>query len=350
MIKNGENQSLEKLIDEIRLRDKLDSERENAPLVKAKDAIVIDTSIKTIDEQVDFIIDAIKSNMKGKKMNENSKEPVVEQALDNIESNVSDKKMVTKSPSTSKKKISPEQNTNQNNFDNIDYLSNSIFDDTKEVLIDQLLKDESESFEVIDDSRYISTFSDISEKKIISGRVIGMNEKEILVDIGFKSEGIISREEFNENALPDIGEKINVYLEKMEDESGKTVLSKEKAVFLQRWQELKDIFETQEIISGKIIKRIKGGMVVDLDGVQAFLPGSQIDVRPVKDFDKYIETEMDLKVVKFNEFRKNIVVSHKAILEESLAEQRSELFNKLKVGNIMEGRVKILQILEYLLI
>ena len=340
LIRNGENQSLEKLIDEIRLRDKLDSERENAPLLKAKDAIVIDTSVMTIDEQVDFIIDAIKSNMKGKKMNENSKEPVVEQALDNIESNVSDKKMVTESPSTSKKKISPELNTNQNNSDTIDYLSNSIFDDTKEVLIDELLKDESESVEVIDDSRYISTFSEISEKKIISGRVIGMNEKEILVDIGFKSEGIISREEFNENALPDIGEKINVYLEKMEDESGKTVLSKEKAVFLQRWQELKDIFETQEIISGKIIKRIKGGMVVDLDGVQAFLPGSQIDVRPVKDFDKYIETEMQLKVVKFNEFRKNIVVSHKAILEESLAEQRSELFNKLKVGNIMEGRVK----------
>ena len=219
-------------------------------------------------------------------------------------------------------------------------MSNSIFDDTKEVLIDELLKDESESVEVIDDSRYISTFSEISEKKIISGRVIGMNEKEILVDIGFKSEGIISRDEFNENALPDIGEKINVYLEKMEDESGKTVLSKEKAVFLQRWQELRDIFESQEIISGKIIKRIKGGMVVDLDGVQAFLPGSQIDVRPVKDFDKYIETEMQLKVVKFNEFRKNIVVSHKAILEESLAEQRSELFNKLKVGNIMDGRVK----------
>ena len=98
-------------------------------------------------------------------MNENSKEPVVEQALDNIESNVSEKKMVTKSPSTSKKKISPELNTNQNNSDNIDYLSNSIFDDTKEVLIDELLKDESESFEVIDDSRYISTFSDIKRKE-----------------------------------------------------------------------------------------------------------------------------------------------------------------------------------------
>ena len=147
-------------------------------------------------------------------MNENSKEPVVEQALDSIESNVSDKKMVTESPSTSKKSISQEQNANQNNTDAIDYLSNSIFDDTKEVLIDDLLKDESEGVEVIDDSRYISTFSEISEKKIISGRVIGMNEKEILVDIGFKSEGIISRDEFNENALPDIGNKINVYLKR----------------------------------------------------------------------------------------------------------------------------------------
>ena len=127
-------------------------------------------------------------------MIENSKEPVVEQALDSIESNVSDKKMVTESPSTSKKSISQEHNANQNNADAIDYLSNSIFDDTKEVLIDDLLKDESESVEVIDDSRFISTFSEISEKKIISGRVIGMNEKEILVDIGFKSEVIISRD------------------------------------------------------------------------------------------------------------------------------------------------------------
>ena len=145
-------------------------------------------------------------------MNENSKEPVVEQALDNIESNVSDENMVIESPSTSKKKISPDLIKNQNNSDTIDYLSDSIFDNTKEVSIDELLKEDSEGVEVIDDSRYISTFSEISEKKIISGRVIGMNEKEILVDIGFKSEGIISRDEFNENALPDIGEKINVFL------------------------------------------------------------------------------------------------------------------------------------------
>ncbi len=118
------------------------------------------------------------------------------------------------------------------------------------------------------------------------------------------------------------------------------MLSKEKADFLRRWIELRKIHDTGEIITGKIVKRIKGGMVVDLKGVQAFLPGSQIDVRPVKDFDKYLDVEMDLKVVKFNEMRKNVVVSHKAILEESLAEKRDEIFSTLEVGAIMEGRVK----------
>ena len=188
--------------------------------------------------------------------------------------------------------------------------------------------------------RYLSTFSEINEREIVTGRVIGMNEKEILIDIGFKSEGVILRNEFTEENLPEVGEKLDVYLERMEDESGKTVLSKEKADFLRRWTELRNNHETGEIISGRIIRRIKGGMIVDLNGVQAFLPGSQIDIRPVKDFDKYIDSDIDLRVVKFNEFRKNVVVSHKAILEESMAEQRDELFKKLEVGSVMEGRVK----------
>ena len=188
--------------------------------------------------------------------------------------------------------------------------------------------------------RYLSTFSEINEREIVTGRVIGMNEKEILIDIGFKSEGVILRNEFTEENLPEVGEKLDVYLERMEDESGKTVLSKEKADFLRRWTELRNNHETGEVISGRIIRRIKGGMIVDLNGVQAFLPGSQIDIRPVKDFDKYIDSDIDLRVVKFNEFRKNVVVSHKAILEESMAEQRDELFKKLEVGSVMEGRVK----------
>ena len=269
-------------------------------------------------------------------MSETTQEPVIEQADESMELEVGSE-VNQDVPVTSKVEDEPTEMESLS----INYLDVDLFDNIRKVSIEELLHLEvTEEVPQEEQDRYLSTFSDISEREIITGRVIGINEKEILIDIGFKSEGIIKRDEFAEDALPDIGEKLDVYLEKMEDESGKTVLSKEKADFLRRWTKLREIHETGEIISGRIVRRIKGGMVVDLDGVQAFLPGSQIDVRPVKDFDKYIDTEMDLRVVKFNEFRKNVVVSHKAILEESLAEQRDELFSKLEIGSIMEGRVK----------
>ncbi len=269
-------------------------------------------------------------------MSETTQEPVIEQADESMELEVSSE-VNQDVPVTSKVE---DESTEMESL-SINYLDVDLFDNIRKVSIEELLHLEvTEEVPQEEQDRYLSTFSDISEREIITGRVIGINEKEILIDIGFKSEGIIKRDEFAEDALPDVGEKLDVYLERMEDESGKTVLSKEKADFLRRWTKLREIHETGEIISGRIVRRIKGGMVVDLDGVQAFLPGSQIDVRPVKDFDKYIDTEMDLRVVKFNEFRKNVVVSHKAILEESLAEQRDELFSKLEIGSIMEGRVK----------
>ena len=223
----------------------------------------------------------------------------------------------------------------------IDYLSSELFKDVRQVTFDDL----EENQEILDipeevQNRYQSSLKEISENEIITGRIIGINEKDVLVDIGFKSEGIISRNEFDKTSLPEIGQKLEVYLEKIEDESGKTVLSKEKAEFLSRWKDLRDIHETGKIIKGHIIRRIKGGMVVDLGGVQAFLPGSQIDIRPIKDFDQYIGQDIDLRVVKFNEMRKNVVVSHKAIIEDSLAEQREELFSKLEVGSVLDGRVK----------
>jgi len=269
-------------------------------------------------------------------MSETTQEPVIEQADESMELEVGSE-VNQDVPVTSKVE---DESTEMESL-SINYLDVDLFDNIRKVSIEELLHLEvTEEVPQEEQDRYLSTFSDISEREIVTGRVIGINEKEILIDIGFKSEGIIKRDEFAEDALPDIGEKLDVYLEKMEDESGKTVLSKEKADFLRRWTKLREIHETGEIISGRIVRRIKGGMVVDLDGVQAFLPGSQIDVRPVKDFDKYIDTDMDLRVVKFNEFRKNVVVSHKAILEESLAEQRDELFSKLEIGSIMEGRVK----------
>ena len=269
-------------------------------------------------------------------MNTTEKQLVAEQPSDEKSLEVSDNS-ANESPAASSNTA---DNNNLDSKVDIDYLGSSLFSDVKEISPEDL----NQSIEVEEVSpeqeRYLSTFSDISEREIISGRVIGINEKEVLIDIGFKSEGIITRDEFSMEDLPKVGGKIDVYLERMEDESGKTVLSKEKADFLRRWIELRDIHDTGEIIKGTIVKRIKGGMVVDLKGVQAFLPGSQIDVRPVKDFDKYLNVEMDLKVVKFNEMRKNVVVSHKAILEESLAEKRDEIFSKLEIGAIMEGRVK----------
>ena len=270
-------------------------------------------------------------------MNTIENEPVVEQATDDNTSAVSEESTEI-SPTTSNETVEKELTADKKV--DINYLDASLFKDIKEVSEEELIEPVESIEELPDQDKYLSTFSDISEREIISGRVIGINEKEVLIDIGFKSEGIINRDEFSSDELPDVGGKIDVYLERMEDESGKTVLSKEKADFLRRWIELRKIHDTGEIITGKIVKRIKGGMVVDLKGVQAFLPGSQIDVRPVKDFDKYLDVEMDLKVVKFNEMRKNVVVSHKAILEESLAEKRDEIFSTLEVGAIMEGRVK----------
>ena len=270
-------------------------------------------------------------------MNTIENEPVVEQARDDNTSAVSEESTEI-SPTTSNETVEKELTADKKV--DINYLDASLFKDIKEVSEEELIEPVESIEELPNQDKYLSTFSDISEREIISGRVIGINEKEVLIDIGFKSEGIINRDEFSSDELPDVGGKIDVYLERMEDESGKTVLSKEKADFLRRWIELRKIHDTGEIITGKIVKRIKGGMVVDLKGVQAFLPGSQIDVRPVKDFDKYLDVEMDLKVVKFNEMRKNVVVSHKAILEESLAEKRDEIFSTLEVGAIMEGRVK----------
>ncbi len=264
-------------------------------------------------------------------MFENAKEEnVVEQTLESSENddlNVSDKL----SPITSK-------NTNNNT---INYLSPNLFDDVKTVKQEELKSDETNSEEDQDlDELYANTFGDISEHTLIQGRVVGMNDRDVLIDIGFKSEGIIDRSEFGKNDLPKIGDQVEVYLEFIEDAGGNTILSKEKADFMRRWRTLKDAFETEKIISGKIIRRIKGGLIVDLGAVQAFLPGSQVDVRPIQDFDVYLEKEIELRIVKFNEARKNIVVSHKIILEDSLKEQREALFKELEIGAIMDGRVK----------
>ena len=223
----------------------------------------------------------------------------------------------------------------------LDYLNPKLFEDIRTIDINDLISGTDE-FSVKDEvkDQYLGSISDISENQVLSGRVIGMNEKEILIDIGFKSEGIIDRSEFPEDAVPQIGDQIDVYLEYLEDRNGNLVLSKEKADFMRNWKEIRNYYDTGEIFSCRIIKRIKGGMIVDINGLPGFLPGSQIDVRPIKDFDNFLDKDIEVRVVKLNEARKNIVVSHKVIIEDSLQEKREEFLSEIEVGQIIEGRVK----------
>ena len=223
----------------------------------------------------------------------------------------------------------------------VDYLDPTLFKDIRTITkadLDSSVKQTEVSKNIQD--QYLGSISEISENQVLTGRVIGMNEKDILIDIGFKSEGLIDRSEFLQNALPQIGDKIEVYLEYLEDRNGNLVLSKEKADFMRRWRDIREFYEKEIIFTCKILRRIKGGMIVDIDGLQGFLPGSQIDVRPIKDFDQYLDQDLEVRVVKLNEARKNIVVSHKVIIEDSLKEKREELLADIEIGQIMDGRVK----------
>ena len=220
-----------------------------------------------------------------------------------------------------------------------DYLSKDLFADVKVI---SGKEDDIKSDNVSDDhlEEYQGTFNDISENQIISAKVIGISDSDIMVDIGFKSEGLINRSEFNNKDLPEIGSNIDIFLEKFEDTDGNITLSKYKADFIKRWDELKEFCENAEPVKGKIIKRVKGGLVVDLGVIQAFLPGSQADVQPIKNFDDLVNKEFDFQIVKVDELRKNLVVSRKAILEESLNEKRQELMTKIEVGAQLKGLVK----------
>ena len=220
-----------------------------------------------------------------------------------------------------------------------DYLSKDLFSDVK-IISGKESDEEVNSLGKSDLSAYENTFKDISENQIISAKVIGISESDIMVDIGFKSEGLINRSEFNNKDLPEIGSKIDIFLEKFEDTDGNITLSKYKADFIKRWDQLREFCDNAKPVKGKIIKRVKGGLIVDLDVIQAFLPGSQVDVQPVKNFDDFLNKEFDFQIVKVDELRKNLVVSRKAILQESLNEKRQEIMDKIKVGETISGIVK----------
>ncbi len=187
---------------------------------------------------------------------------------------------------------------------------------------------------------YDETLKGLTEGEIVKGEVISIGKDSIIVDIGFKSEGEILLSEFGDSPEVKVGDQIDVFLENIEDQDGQLVISKQKADFMQVWDQIKSVYEANETVEGELMRRVKGGIIVDLLGVEAFLPGSQIDVKLVKNFDQFIGKEFPLKVIKVNKSRRNIVVSRRAVLEEEQTKRREELLAQLKEGDIHEGLVK----------
>ena len=187
---------------------------------------------------------------------------------------------------------------------------------------------------------YSESFRDVKEGELVKGKIVRIQGDLVILDVGFKSEGAVSKLEFSNAEEMKIGREVEVVLESIEDQEGNLVLSKQRADFLKIWDRVLSAHETGEIIQGKIVKRIKGGMVVDLMGMEAFLPGSQIDIRPIRDFDVFVGQTMDFKVVKVNVPTENVVVSHKVLVEEEISDQRNAILNSLEKGQILEGIVK----------
>ena len=199
-------------------------------------------------------------------------------------------------------------------------------------------------YSVTDQNRYedlyTKTFKSIDENEVIQGIVVSINSREIVVNIGFKSDGVISANELRYNSELKVGDTIEVYVENQEDATGQLQLSHKKARLLQSWNRVNLAHDNQEIITGYVKCRTKGGLIVDVFGIEAFLSGSQIDVKPIRDYDIYVNKTMEFKVVKINHEYKNVVVSHKALIEDELEAQKAEIIARLEKGQILEGTVK----------
>ena len=190
------------------------------------------------------------------------------------------------------------------------------------------------------DKAYDETLNKVSEHQVTEGTVISVDKKEVIVNIGYKSDGIIPASEFRYNPDLKVGDKVEVYVENQEDRKGQLILSHKKARLSKSWDRVNAALENQEVIQGFIKCRTKGGMIVDVFGIEAFLPGSQIDVHPIRDYDQFVNKTMEFKVVKINQEFRNVVVSHKALIEEEIEAQKREIISKLEKGQILEGTVK----------
>ena len=210
------------------------------------------------------------------------------------------------------------------------------FDWEKAVRHDMYSAKERTEFE----KEYETTLTEVIDKQVLDGTVVTITDREVVIDINFKSDGVISFNEFKYNPELKVGDSVEVLVEKQEDKNGQLVLSHRRARVLRAWEKVNTALETGEVVNGQISSRTKGGMIVDVFGIECFLPGSQIDVKPIRDYDDYVGKKMEFKVVKVNEAFRNVVVSHKALIEADLVVQTKEIMSKLEKGQVLEGTVK----------
>ncbi|MDR3001530.1 MAG: (d)CMP kinase [Fibromonadaceae bacterium] len=295
----NESETLETVEKNLKERDELDSKREIAPLLKAKDAIEIDTSRITIQQQVQKVLQSVRE---------------VARCKDSL--------------NTTQKVTMSKQTLKAGSQEDLDEILNA--EQENKGLIAT-----TESMEA-----YNNTLKDFKEEVVIEGIIRQVNDLEVFVDVKGKSEGIIPREEFKEGEPIYVGSKIEVYIDKFENDDGRLVLSKQKADFLRIWEQVYAAYERGDIVRGALSRRIKGGVEVDLFGISAFLPGSQIDLRQIPDINIMIGQEYDLKIIKINKDRRNIVVSRRVVLEDERNKQRGNVLDTLEKNQVRKGIVK----------
>ncbi|MEM8968500.1 MAG: 30S ribosomal protein S1 [Bacteroidota bacterium] len=187
---------------------------------------------------------------------------------------------------------------------------------------------------------YDDTLTQINEKEVVSGTIVGINDRDVILNIGFKSDGLVSISEFRDLEDIKVGDEVEVYIEEQEDKRGQLILSRKKAKIVRAWEKIQHALDFDEVIEGTVKRRTKGGLICDIYGVEAFLPGSQIDVKPIRDFDVFVGKKMEVKVVKINYANDNVVVSHKVLIEKDLEEQKARILNNLEKGQVLEGVIK----------
>ena len=340
-IEKGETQSVENNVEPVKVdeneaketvlttetAEKTEAEKteKSEPQAKVEESKAIETVVaeENAEKKEEKTIEEIKPIESQVKENENIAEKPEEKAEVKTEEQVSE--------------ILPEETKEKPKAAKRDKNLREDFDwDSVGKKLEQYSKDERTKLEGI----YDKTLSSIVEHEVIDGAVVAKNNREVVVNIGFKSDGVIPLSELRYNPDLKVGDSIEVYVESQEDPSGQLILSHKKARTLRSWERINIAFDKEEIINGYVKCRTKGGLIVDVFGIEAFLPGSQIDVKPIRDYDVFVDKTMEFKVVKINHEYKNVVVSHKALIEEELEQQRAEIISKLEKGQVLEGLVK----------